>query len=95
MEEAALAGQREKVEAWNSLATEALTLDWRITEYHDVEGPDGRTVELNGFASVMAGGERQRQARNRTKVVVEVLKAFPALLADHAALDLRQRQPSR
>lgn len=63
------------------LADEAAKLEWTITKYHDVEGPDGRTVELNGFASVMAGGERQRWSRARTKLVVDVLAAFPGAIA--------------
>jgi hypothetical protein len=65
----------------DGLATEAENLDWTIDEYHSVTGPDGRTVELNGFASVMAGGERQRASRARTKLIVDVLKAFPATVS--------------
>lgn len=66
------------------LADEARDLNWSVDEYGTVVTPDGRTVTVNGFASIMAYSEAQIAARRRTALIVEVLKAFPALLDAYA-----------
>ena len=51
----------------------ATHLPWRVTEYGEVLGANGRTVVANGFATVASPGDWQNEARaNAVSIVLAV-----------------------
>ena len=59
-----------------SASETGLLLPWRITEHGEVVDANGRTVEANGFASVMNYCDAQVQSRARSAFIVEAVNAY-------------------
>lgn len=68
------------------LAAGAAQLHWSIDEYGTVITPDRRTAEMNGFATICGYGEAQQASKARARLVVDIVNAFPGLVAELTAL---------
>lgn len=73
-----------------ALAEKAAELNWSLDEYGTIRTPDRRTAEVNGFASICGYGEPQKAAKARARLLVDLVKAFPSLLA--ALEEARERE---
>jgi len=59
----------------------ATNLPWTRNKYGEVLGANGRTVELNGFASVVSPGVRQDEAKANAVAVILAVNSHDELIA--------------
>jgi len=60
---------------------------WSIDEWGSVNGPDGRTIEINGVASVCSPGVRQDIAKANARLIAAAPELLEALQKSAVALE--------